>query len=392
MALNTDANLIARYEFDTVETVGLDTSPSALYTMTGGSNPATAVDGTRNRVMYCDGTTYLEKTTLFASPTAMTVSMWVKVDASSSSNEHVFMSIGNTVKLGVAATTPYWYAAWREGETSRVLFTASPIAHDGVWRHVVLTLTNSAQTFYINGASVGSATYNPVSIGWTWSGVTTTTRIGRGAVGGELPHTGYLDDVRVYSRVLDSTEVSALYAYAPTSLTISLCFAPWTRVLMANGCSRMRVDQLEPGMQLKGRDGQLTVHAVVSQPNSKIIRFDPKTLSSYQEQALFVTPHHLLQTRDGQWHESQDVRGGHALRLSVPMTVNHVVCREKWGMICAEGVWCETAAGTQKQADERRQFVRRNVAEPVAIKKMPVEPTPAPQRRRRMRQRRVVNH
>ncbi len=79
------------------------------------------------------------------------------------------------------------------------------------WQHVAVTFTtngtSSTATYYINGQESGTATAVDGQAGF----ITTANiiRIGGGAA--DVSYNGCIDDVRVYGRVLSSSEITALY-------------------------------------------------------------------------------------------------------------------------------------------------------------------------------------
>jgi hypothetical protein len=78
------------------------------------------------------------------------------------------------------------------------------------WTHVCGTYDGSAWNIYINGAAFASVTdsQGPIHASAPFS-------VGAASINGAFQRffTGSLDEVRVYSRALSSTEVAALYAY-----------------------------------------------------------------------------------------------------------------------------------------------------------------------------------
>lgn len=353
MALNTDANLVGRYDFEDASNPGLDTSTAGTNSMTN-FGTSTYLEGTRYRVLNLpSATTYLQLSSIFSSPTSITVSAWVKV-FSTGSNQTI-IDIGNTIVLSYLDAGNFAASYVTSGASTTL---TSPLTYStNTWYFLTFTCTTGAQALYVNATSVATGTSSFVVGAWTWASATATSRIAR-STAGNLYAGGNLDDVRVYSRALSGAEVTALYAYAATPST--LCFAPCTRIELMSG-KQVRVDQLKPNMLLKSNTSMpLKVVSLVTQPSDVMVRFDPGVLNPAQDRHLLVTPHHVVKTKNG-YCEAADAEGGVVVKLNNPMTVYHI-CANEWGMVCAENVHCETAAWTDEQETDRRKFLFKAIS------------------------------
>jgi len=76
----------------------------------------------------------------------------------------------------------------------------------GQWYHVVATHDGSTPTLYLDGSQVGST-----SISGSYATISQNLLIGDSAAGYGNPWEGDIDDLRVYDKVLTSTEISNLY-------------------------------------------------------------------------------------------------------------------------------------------------------------------------------------
>ncbi len=74
------------------------------------------------------------------------------------------------------------------------------------WSHVCTSLSGTNLTFYVNGQSAGTAS----GVSLTNNG--RTLAIGRQGSSAGFPWSGYIDEVRIYSRALTSAEVLKLYS------------------------------------------------------------------------------------------------------------------------------------------------------------------------------------
>jgi len=94
-----------------------------------------------------------------------------------------------------------------------------PQISSNVWTHIAVTTNGSALMLYVNG-SASSGTYSsPNAI--------TTINIGQrvGGAAGVSAYKGYIDDFRIYNRVLTQQDVTALYNYGnaiPMAVTSTL--------------------------------------------------------------------------------------------------------------------------------------------------------------------------
>lgn len=136
--------------------------------------------------------------------TALSVSFWLKAVTSAATNNGWPISESN------GNLSPYSFAVsndnlWLVSGGGSTVLTTFPDGDTG-WVHVVLVwdIGGMTATPYINGAKDKSTAFTMVSYGGTQLVF---------GVRGSLPHyNGYLDDVRMYDRLLTSSEVAELYA------------------------------------------------------------------------------------------------------------------------------------------------------------------------------------
>ena len=120
----------------------------------------------------------------------------------------------DAAKMRFAITTAGW-----NNEKQIFSSTALPL---GAWAHVAVTRSGNTGSLYLNGVLVG--TNNAMSV--TPSGLGTTTRnyLGRSQFSGDPYLNGSIDDFRIYSRALTSSELLAFAhpaAGAPTRLSVT---------------------------------------------------------------------------------------------------------------------------------------------------------------------------
>lgn len=163
----------------------------------GQANSAYSFNGTNSQVNCGTGT-------LLQPSVAVTVSAWVNINLYSPSISGIFNYGGGGYWLNTDSTgLPSFYIS-----NSNV--AASSVLSLNQWYYLTGTFTAGERKFYINGnlaasdAATGIATIN--------SYATEVCQIGSVKnVGGRFLN-GKIDDVRVYNRVLSSSEVQALYA------------------------------------------------------------------------------------------------------------------------------------------------------------------------------------
>lgn len=99
---------------------------------------------------------------------------------------------------------------WEDTNGTRHSVESSESVSDGNWHHLAATYDGSAMRFYVDGAETGTN-----EVAFTGKATTAPLELMRDTdypVGGTTYTEGWLDEVRVYNRALDSTEVNELVA------------------------------------------------------------------------------------------------------------------------------------------------------------------------------------
>jgi uncharacterized protein YjdB len=91
------------------------------------------------------------------------------------------------------------------GTAYRLKSNQNYAADGNTWMHVAATFDGSRSTIYINGVEDNSVTFAPVQI------ISNTANLSLGAIGSGNRWNGDLDDVRLYNRALNGTEIFGLY-------------------------------------------------------------------------------------------------------------------------------------------------------------------------------------
>jgi hypothetical protein len=141
--------------------------------------------------------------------TTMSVSMWVNSDIHSGSDPRLIAKRYSwDVKLNGSNRYPQLSANGKYALLNYSLPT-------GKWQHLVFTFSSGVLTAYVNGQPVSflANTFTP--------GDLLPQQLYGLVVGADADNTtyfnGYLDDIRVYSRVLSAAEVSTMYSQTPHS-------------------------------------------------------------------------------------------------------------------------------------------------------------------------------
>jgi len=202
---------VAWYKFD-------ETSGTSAADATGNGKTATLSAGTAwvagrsgNAVDLNGSTGYVTVPAgILAGATACTVAAWVRIDTlatwsrvfdfGSSTSVNMFLtprSSGGTARFAITSS----------GAGGEQRINAPAALPTGAWTHVAVTLSGSVGVLYVNGAEVArnaALTLTPASLGST-----TQNRIGRSQYADPYLD-GAVDGLRLYSRALSASEISAL--------------------------------------------------------------------------------------------------------------------------------------------------------------------------------------
>jgi hypothetical protein len=220
-SLDLDANLLAHYTF--VGNVN-DMAPGTAQngTLTNGASITT--DGTRGQVLTLDGVNDFVDLSVhtadFSGLTQGTIGGWIKATGTF---ETIF-SISDTADTGsyaalfLGASGYLTYEVMENGVMQLAVYKSDVAINDGNWHHVAVAIGPSGNVLYVDGvaATAGQLTYDTgnASTQRFFSSVSglDSMAIGRNqdSSGGKWYATGSLDDVRLYDRVLTSSEVASL--------------------------------------------------------------------------------------------------------------------------------------------------------------------------------------
>ena len=150
----------------------------------------------------------ISNTNLFLDSTAHSVSLWIKPQDLTATRWQIIYFSNHTghpaFTLGKRPnqSTSFHY---RNESSSEVYFTLS---NADVWYHIVITRNNSGSEVFVNGNSIAT---DSNSMGTTSSSGYNKTTIGSNPSYPAEYFDGTIDQIRVFSKVLDSTEIATLY-------------------------------------------------------------------------------------------------------------------------------------------------------------------------------------
>ena len=216
--LSTDANLIAKYDFDDA-TVTDSSGNGKNGTIQG--NLIQSANGVLNAAAEFNGsTTVTLPNNILTGLSATTVSTWVNPnytpnwsrvwDLGSADNNYLVLmaradaNIRAEIRIG--------------GGTARAVNI--PALPDNVWSHVVVTVTRSGNsgtlTLYVNGQSRGSISNSNINL--ANMGNTSRNYIGKSQFSADAPFKGFIDDFRIYDKALTVDEIREVMAEGAGSL------------------------------------------------------------------------------------------------------------------------------------------------------------------------------
>ena len=198
----SDGSGVALYslDYDASDAGGLyDGTPTNVDFGVGGQiNYGARFNGSSSKV-----TTSLDFDTL----TNYTISMWIKIDASPSARDFFAGTLDSSAKNGIYLAnntdeTIRFYERNASGDTMTI--TSTDTINIGSWNHIVAVRDGNTDYLYINNGTPVSASNSTIShaTGFTF-----------GIAGAYTTYfDGSIDQVRIFSKALDSNEVSTLNA------------------------------------------------------------------------------------------------------------------------------------------------------------------------------------
>lgn len=217
-AENTDDGLLLCYDFQNG-----DATDSSGNGRDGGSyGTLKTVPGVSGNAMYFSGG-YVQMPELdFTGMTAVTFSAWVAPMGTANYQRVVSFGSGSAYSLDLLA--PYMENKFDALYIvdNAVNHVTAPSSHKlNVWKHLVMTYTddNHLLTLYVDGQKVAGEMVNTTL---SRLGISTNNLLGRSQKQGLPEYYGLMDEVRVYSRELEETEIMLMTANGQRSLAQSV--------------------------------------------------------------------------------------------------------------------------------------------------------------------------
>ena len=225
---DNDPDLVAYYPFEEntndILSISKTGSPYHLSVQTGSVNYADSC--VMGKSIYLNGNTYLENTDFNLNNITeiednFTASMWVIADKDNIRNASVLASGekigGDWDELSQVSYDTDGSLKWRVRKTSGSGSVDGPIMVLGEWYHLVMThgKTDNHAEYFVDGVSQGT---RPGAV-HNWRKL----RIGRNRAGA-IQWKGYIDELKIYKRTMNSSEVENLYlkSLAPSTKNINL--------------------------------------------------------------------------------------------------------------------------------------------------------------------------
>jgi Concanavalin A-like lectin/glucanases superfamily len=165
------------------------------------------VTGRRNQALSLTNTSGVAPTNYLTStysfPSTFTVSMWFQ--SPNTSVATMVFCAANTISLVTGSISIYYTGGNLYCAYSDIVNNATAYVISGnTWYHVLLTYNSGSTTLYVNGSQSGNTiTGTNSKNGFTLGGGRDTLT--------QYPFTGYIDDFRIYNRVLSGSEITAIY-------------------------------------------------------------------------------------------------------------------------------------------------------------------------------------
>jgi Tfp pilus assembly protein PilV len=210
-AFNPTENLAANWQFDEGSgSTAADDENSNNGTLIGSPAWQTGSNGSGHSLNFNGSNQYMtapDNSTLDISG-PITISAWAKT-ATLSQNHVIVSKKCDSSTNGFSFSEFYSQLEFEYGSkgAGSYAYSSSGVLSANTWQHVVVTFDGTNIKFYVNGVDAGSSVVTPTSVQPNSS----TLYVGAYPCGGYY-FNGNLDNVRVFSRALSSTEVASLYS------------------------------------------------------------------------------------------------------------------------------------------------------------------------------------
>ncbi len=165
-----------------------------------------------------DNLTYSPVATAFnvASGGSASISLWVKTSSNDAGLFYIqggvggipliYMQIGDSTAGGTANKFNTYTRA--DNGSAKIPLNGSATVNDNAWHHLVVVLSDTTVTSYVDGAQDATSSLSGANNGLTFTAGSNSIYIG--SIGGGHYLNGIIDEVRFYKRALTAVEVRAL--------------------------------------------------------------------------------------------------------------------------------------------------------------------------------------
>tara|TARA_R110000850_G_scaffold261936_1_gene390223 strand:- start:28 stop:972 length:945 start_codon:yes stop_codon:yes gene_type:complete len=177
-----------------------------LLNVNGGISPYVFVSGADSALSF-NGTDRLTSNKRFDASTftQMAISIWIKTSHNSTADQLILQGAGIGFGFGLQAGTEKLYAFF-DGSSPGSYYGKNAL-NDGVWHNIVMQSTGSTTSVYVDGildGSIAEPLYNPTG------GSDNLIYVGASTFNTKS-YTGFINDLRIYNRILSPTEISAMF-------------------------------------------------------------------------------------------------------------------------------------------------------------------------------------
>ena len=209
--------LLAHYDFESVDGTAVSSKVPGTATATLSGNANVADTDHMGRAMQLSGGGLQLTNIVNASNSSFSVSLWYQASSASGSNVNLVQAgtIGGSTGRTILILDPdSKYYTYLTGDNAKTPTNAA--VERTQWQHIIFSydVSSNKAYFFVNGEADRAE-------GLNLSGAALNTAdmiIGRHRNNGEGPFNGFIDEVRVYNKVLTAQEAAAIYAYRPADL------------------------------------------------------------------------------------------------------------------------------------------------------------------------------
>ena len=133
--------------------------------------------------------------------TDYTVAFWIRVNSAATGTGDV-LALGNRLVIQVRKLQSGLFILDVRSPLRLFPYPVEAVLESNGWNHVVVTLQGNETNIYFNGQRVQNETYGAGYAGTPTNGLTFSSP--------NTPLNGILDDIRIYNRVLNASEIAAL--------------------------------------------------------------------------------------------------------------------------------------------------------------------------------------